>query len=233
MPRKRRFFLSDVPVHIIIRGNSRKVVFAEKEDYSNYLEWLREAIEKYDCRIHAYVLMTNHVHLLASASDPQNLSKITQHVGRKYVPYFNKKYGSSGALWEGRFKASSVEGERYLLTCYRYIELNPVRASMVESPGQYRWSSYAANALGANDLIVTPHPVYLGLGNDRKERAVCYRESFREVIDSELINEIRVSTQSGTPLGNERFKSEIEALLNVKVGQARRGRPGKMKTGFT
>ena len=229
MPRKPRFFLPNVPVHIIVRGNSRKVVFAEAEDYGVYLECLKEAAETYECQIHAYVLMTNHVHLLVSAINPQNLSKLPQHIGRKYVPFFNHKYGCSGTLWEGRFKASSIDSERYLLTCYRYIELNPVRAYMVEKPDEYRWSSYSANAYGENNPILTPHTLYLALSKNSKERVRYYRESFREVLNGKLINEIRASVQTGTPLGNERFKSEVEKLLGVKVGQARRGRPDKME----
>jgi len=229
MPRKPRFFLPDVPVHIIIRGNSRKVIFAEANDYREYLECLIDSVERYECQIHAYVLMTNHVHLLVSASKPDNLSKLPQHVGRKYVPYFNKKYGCSGTLWEGRFKASSIDSEEYLLACYRYIELNPVRASMVEMPGEYRWSSYAANAFGEKDPLLTPHPLYLGLSRDSNDRVRIYRESFKEIIDGMIVDEIRRSVQTGTPLGNEKFKSEIEKLLAVKVGQARRGCPEKIK----
>ena len=229
MPRKPRFFLSGVAVHMVIRGNSRKAIFAEADDYHAYLGWLKEAADAHNCQIHAYVLMSNHIHLLVSASNPNNLSKLPQHVGRRYVPFFNHKYGRSGTLWEGRFKASSIDSERYLLTCYRYIELNPVRANMVERPGDYRWSSYGANAAAASNPVVAPHPLYLALGNDNKQRARRYRESFREELDGELINEIRASVQTGTPLGNERFKSEVEQLLGMKVGQARRGRLSKRK----
>lgn len=228
MPRKPRFFVPDVPVHIIVRGNSRKVIFAEDDDYHKYLECLIEAVEKYQCRIHAYVLMTNHVHLLVSAGESENLSKLPQHVGRKYVPYFNRKYGCSGTLWEGRFKASCVDSEGYLLSCYRYIELNPVRAKMVGLPEEYKWSSYAANALGEDDPLVTPHPLLLALSEDRRERLRIYRNGFKDVLDGSIVNEIRTSVQTGTPLGNENFKAEIEKLLDVKVGQARRGRPGRI-----
>ncbi len=224
-----RFFLPNVPVHIVIRGNGRKVTFAEADDYHAYLGWLREGTEKHDCQIHAYVLMSNHVHLLVSANNPQNLSKLLQAVGRKYVPFFNHKYRSSGTLWEGRFKASSIDSEQYLLTCYRYIELNPVRANMVEKPEEYRWSSYRANADGESNPILTPHPLYLALGGDSQQRAKYYRESFKEVIDEKLIDEIRASVQTGTPMGSERFKNEIEKLLGVKVGQSRRGRPSRVE----
>lgn len=212
---------------MVIRGNSRKVVFAETDDYHAYLGWLKEGADTHACQIHAYVLMSNHVHLLISASNPNNLSKLPQHIGRKYVPYFNHKYDRSGTLWEGRFKASSIDSERYLLSCYRYIELNPVRAGMVEKPDEYRWSSYRANAYGATNPILTPHPLYLSLGKDKRQRNRRYREGFKEALEEKQIKDIRASVQTGTPLGNDRFKAEVERLLDVKVGQARRGRPSK------
>lgn len=214
---------------MVVRGNSRQVVFAEADDYHAYLGWLKEGADTHACQIHAYVLMSNHVHLLLSASDPSNLSKLPQHVGRKYVPYYNHKYDRSGTLWEGRFKASSIDSERYLLTCYRYIELNPVRAKMVEKPDEYRWSSYRANAYGVGvaNPILTPHPLYVSLGKDKPQRARRYREGFKAVLDDQQINDIRASVQTGTPLGNDRFKAEIERLLGVKVGEARRGRPNR------
>jgi len=227
MPRKPRFFLPKIPVHIIIRGHSRKVIFAETADYQAYLGWLKESAETYNCQIHAYVLMSNHVHLLVSASDPKNLSKLPQSVGRRYVPFFNHKYGCSGTLWEGRFKANSIDSECYLLRCYRYIELNPVRAKMVEKPDEYLWSSYGANAYGANNSIVTPHPLYLALGKDSKQRTKNYQEGFKEILEEKLIGKIRASVQTGTPLGSDKFKMEVENLLGVKVGQSRRGRPSK------
>ena len=229
MPRKPRFFLADVPVHMIIRGNNRQAVFAEAEDYQTYMNWLGEGAETHACAVHAYVLMSNHVHLLVSAGDPGNLSRLPQFVGRRYVPYFNHKYGHSGTLWEGRFKACSIESERYLLVCYRYIELNPVRAGMVEKPDEYRWSSYRANAYGASNPLLTPHTLYLSLGKDRKQCAKRYRQSFKDVLNDQLINDIRATVQTGTPLGNDRFKAKVEQLLGVKVGQPRRGRPKKRR----
>lgn len=230
MPRKPRYFLPNVPVHIVMRGNNRKVIFAEQADYQAFLSWFKEAAAKHSCQVHAYVLMSNHVHLLISSDNPKSLSKLPQDIGRRYVPYFNHKYDSSGTLWEGRFKASSIDSECYLFRCYRYIELNPVRANMVESPDDYPWSSYGCNALGSNDGLITPHPHYLKLGEDRHQCANNYRGLFKEHLDDALVNEIRASLQTGTPLGSERFKSEVESLLGVKVGQSRRGRPTKKKS---
>ncbi len=225
MPRKPRFFLPDIPVHVVIRGNSRRVVFVEDADRTAYLAWLKEAIEKYKVNLHAYVLMDNHVHLLLSADEPNYISRVMQHIGRKYVPYFNHKYEKSGTLWEGRFKGSMIETEQYLLCCYRYIELNPVRANKVKRPGEWRWSSYACNAYGEENKLIKPHSVYLAIHKDKDKRVNYYREGFRHILQPSLINDLRSAVQTGTPLGNDRFKQEVEQLLGVKVGYAKRGRP--------
>ena len=225
MPRKPRFYLPGVPAHIVQRGHSREPVFFENEDYRAYLGWLAEAAHRYECQIHAYVLMTNHIHLLATPTHKQGISRMMQYIGRHYVPYINHAYGTSGSIWEGRYKASLIDDERYLLTCMRYIELNPVRAEMTKAPGQYRWSSYRANALGGEDTLLTPHPLYRALGKTRVACALAYKELFRAHIEKEDLDSIRASWQTGTPLGNDRFKQKIERKLDLKVGQARRGRP--------
>jgi len=225
MPRKPRFFLPNIPVHVIIRGNARQVVFAEDSDRQVYLAWLKEASEAEKVNVHAYVLMDNHVHLLLSASEPSHISRVMQHIGRKYVPYFNRKYGKSGTLWEGRFKGCMVESEQYLLCCYRYIELNPVRANMVKKPEEWRWSSYGANAYGESNELIKPHEVYLAIDKDKKKRVDYYRASFKQVLEPSLINDLRSAVQTGTPLGNASFKAEVEDLLGMKVGYAIRGRP--------
>ena len=151
-------------MHIVHRGHSRNPVFFEEADYLAYLDWLREGVKRYQCDVHAYVLMTNHIHVLTTPADTQGVTRMMQYVGRYYVPYINHSYGTSGSLWEGRYKASLVQEEGYLLTCMRYIELNPVRASMVRSPSGYRWSSYRFNGQGKPDELITPHPLYLSLG---------------------------------------------------------------------
>jgi putative transposase len=140
MPRKQRFIIPGVPVHIVQRGRSREPVFYDEADYRVYLGRLKEAAEKYQCQIHAYVLMTNHIHLLATPSDLQGITRMMQYIGRHYVPYINHTYGGNGSIWEGRYKANLVQDDRYLLTSMRYIELNPVRADMVTGPEQYQWS---------------------------------------------------------------------------------------------
>ncbi len=150
-----------------------------------------------------------------------------QHVGRRYVPHVNHAHRRTGTLWEGRFKASVIDGPRHLLTCHRYIELNPVRAGMVASPERHRWSSHRRNALGEADPTVRPHPLYLDLGRSDAEREAAYRELFSVGLDPDQADEVRASLQTGTPLGAERFRAEIERALKVKAGHSRRGRPRK------
>lgn len=145
MPRKSRFVIPGVPLHVVQRGNSREPVFFADADYHAYRRWLKDAADRYRCKIHAYVLMTNHVHILVTPSDTLGVTRMMQYVGRYYVPYINYTYGTSGSIWEGRYKASLIHAEDYLLTCMRYIELNRVRADMVKNPAVYRWSSFRAN----------------------------------------------------------------------------------------
>lgn len=150
--------------HVIIRGNNLQVIFVAEDDYLFYLELLSEAVSKYRCSIHAWVLMTNHVHLLMIPTEEGAIGKVIQSVGRRYVQYFNYCYKRTATLWEGRYKSTIVDTERYALTCYRYIEMNPIRAGMHAYPEDYRWSSYQYNALGLDDNLVTPHPAYLCIG---------------------------------------------------------------------
>jgi REP-associated tyrosine transposase len=229
VPRKPRFHLPGVPVHIVQRGHSREPVFFEDGDYVAYLSWLGEGAERYRCAIHAYVLMTNHVHILATPRGDEGITRLMQYTGRHYVPYINHTYGTSGSLWEGRYKASLIEDEHYLLTCMRYIELNPVRAAMVKSPAYYRWSSYRCNAQGKTDPLITPHALYRALGRTEAARTAAYRELFTTHLDAEALTDIRDAWQSGTPLGHERFKASVERKLRCKLGYARRGRPTKVQ----
>jgi len=154
MPRKPRFFVPEIPNHIIQRGNNKEAVFYEDEDYSAYKNILYESADKYGTKIHAYVLMTNPIHLLVTAGTADAISLMMQNIGRYYVLYINHKYKRTGTMWEGRFKSSLVDSDVYVLACMRYIEMNPVRANMVDSPHEYKWSSYRANALGDHDRLV-------------------------------------------------------------------------------
>lgn len=225
MPRKPRFYLPGVPAHVVQRGNARQAVFFADGDYSAYLEWLHEGAHKHGCSIHAYVLMTNHVHLLLTPESSESISRTIQFLGRKYVTYVNHTYGRSGTLWEGRHKGSLIDSSAYALACCRYIEMNPVRAGMVEKPGDYQWSSYHRNAFGQGVDWLTELPEYNQLGATETERKFRYRELFRGNLPHEHIHQIRCCVQTGTPLGNDRFRAEVETVLGRKVGYSQRGRP--------
>ncbi|WP_250655566.1 transposase [Alkalimarinus coralli] len=227
MPRKPRMYMAGVPCHVIQRGNNREASFFTDDDYSFYLECLKDACTRYRVNCHAYVLMTNHTHLLLSPESEEGISKVMQSLGRRYVQYVNRQYKRCGTLWESRHKASLVDAENYLLSCYRYIELNPVMANMVGHPGDYRWSSYRANAQGENNSLVTGHAIYSGLGSDKEGRLHNYRELFNTVLSKELVHDIRKAANFSMPLGNNRFKDQIEKTLGRSIGYADRGRPRK------
>lgn len=175
--------------------------------------------------IHAYVLMTNHVHLLATPEFEESLSKTMQSVGRRYVQYFNHTYQRTGTLWEGRYKSTLIQSERYLLTCMRYIELNPVRAAMVEHPADYPWSSYRANAQGEENVLLTPHLLYRRLGPTTEARHKAYRQLFRAQIAKEELEAIRNATNKAWVLGEGRFRDKVEALSQRRAGPLPKGRP--------
>jgi putative transposase len=225
MPRRPRLALPGIPWHIIQRGNNRSVCFYAEEDYRKYLDTLREQATKYGCAVHAYVLMTNHVHLLLTPEKPDSAAQLMKHLGQRYVQYVNRVYRRSGTLWEGRFRSCLAQSEDYVLACYRYIELNPVRANMVVHPREYPWSSYRANGEGVADSLLTPHDEYLRLGRSNEERHHHYRELFKAHMDPERINEIRNATNGNYALGNERFRTEIEHALKRRATPGRSGRP--------
>jgi len=220
-----RFMIPGVPVHIVQRGHCREPVFFDEADYQAYLHWLSEAAAEHGCAIHAYVLMTNHIHILATPTDKQGVGRMMQSVGRHYVPYINHTYGTSGSIWEGRYKANLVQEDDYLLQCMRYIELNPVRVNMVRSPSQYRWSSYRCNGQGKGDPLVEAHPVYLSLGRTAQVRIDAYKALFKSHVDKQSLDDIRAAWQTGTPLGSDCFREAIEKKLGARIGQTRRGRP--------
>lgn len=229
MPRKPRFYLPNIPVHIVHRGHSREPVFFEAQDYATYAYWVAESAKRYKIAVHAFVLMTNHIHLLITPPDGESVSRFMQFIGRRYVPYINHKYGKSGSIWEGRYKASLVQAEAYFLTVMRYIELNPVRAGMVESPSHYRWSSFCHNA-GIREIgFIRFHEAYLALGKQGEDRYRAYKALFSRHIDDTAMKKISDAWQTGTPLGSEYFIEKVELQLSKKVGQARRGRPVRIK----
>jgi putative transposase len=225
MPRKPRMYLAGVPCHVVQRGNNRDACFFTDDDYRFYLEALGDACRRYQADLHAYVLMTNHVHLLMTPQAADAVSRVMQSLGRRYVQYVNRTYRRCGTLWESRHKASLVDAEHYLLACYRYIELNPVAAGMVSHPGNYRWSSFACNAWGNTDDLVSPHAVYIRLGEDAASRQSQYRALFASQLAMEQIHAIRTALDFSMPLDNDRFRKEIACALGRSIGQSRRGRP--------
>lgn len=225
MPRGPRPVAPLIPHHVIHRGNNRQIIFAEPDDYIYYLACLRSAKALYSCRIYAYVLMTNHVHLLVEPSGPTDLGRFMKRVAGRYTRYMNRKYGRTGTLWEGRFKSALVEGERYLLAVSRYIELNPVRAKLVSDPGEYRWSSYTAHASGDTDGTVDFDPWYQSLGTTAEERGKRYAAWVMESIPAGEWEAIRKSIQREGFVGDPRFKEQIEILLGRAVEMRAPGRP--------
>lgn len=225
MGRKPRFNLTGIPQHVIQRGNNREPCFYGADDYAAYLEFLNLATEKTGCHVHAYVLMTNHVHILVTPMEDYGVSSLMQSLGKRYVQYINKTYKRTGTLWEGRYKASLIDSERYLFTCMRYIELNPVRAGMVELPSEYAWSSYGFNGAGIENKCISPHPLYLKFGSTDEERCYAYRELFRHKVDDRLIHEIREAVNLELVFGREDFKDKIENMIERKVRKGKPGRP--------
>ena len=225
MARQPRIDLAGIPQHVIQRGNNREICFFEDDDRHHYLEWLRKAAEHYGGFVHAYVLMPNHVHLLATGTEAGVIGRIMQSLGRRYVRHVNSSYRRTGTLWEGRYKACLVDSDRYLLTCYRYIELNPVRAGIVSAPGDYRWSSYNRNALGMADDVITPHATYELMGQSDAERFLAYQALFRNAMDRDELETIRRHVNQGKVLGSETFRNQVEAVVRRRVRLAGPGRP--------
>lgn len=225
MARKARFSPASIPQHVIQRGNNRQACFGSDEDFKAYLYWLKEYSDKHGVAVHAWVLMTNHVHLLCTPLNENGISKMMQSLGRSYVRYFNHTYQRTGTLWEGRFKSCLVNAEEYLFHLYRYIELNPVRANMVEDPAEYVWSSYQCNALGKESDLLNKHELYLALGNDSEEQIRNYRSFFQSHVDDRLLDDIRKVTNKGLVLGNDRFVDELERLSGQRLREGKKGRP--------
>ena len=225
MPRRARLALGGVPWHIIQRGNNRSLCFYSEQDYLRYLDYLIELSHEHKCFIHAYVLMSNHVHLLLTPMDAEGPGLLMKNLGQRYVQYINRNYERTGTLWEGRYKSSLVDTDQYVLACYRYIEMNPVRAGMVQHPADYRWSSYRANAQSIGDPVIVPHDVFLELGASCNQRKSAYRSLFESEINTELIDEIRAAANSNYALGNNQFRAEVERRLNKRASPGKPGRP--------
>lgn len=201
MPRRARVTIPGVAYHVVQRGNNRLPCFFSEPDYRFYLECLRAGAQRYRCAIHAYVLMTNHVHLLLSVDEPAGLSQLMRYVGSRYVQRINRVHERCGTLWESRFRSSIVQTEKHLMACYRYIELNPVRAGIVEHPADYPWSSCIGHVTGARKDLLKDHVVFLELGMSDTDRAAAYGDLLNEPLAHDLIERIRSSVYGGLALG--------------------------------
>jgi putative transposase len=227
MPRRARLAVAGIPWHIIQRGNNRQACFYTAADYQRYLQDLGQQAGKFGCRIHAYCLMTNPVHLLVTPERADSAGLMMKHLGQRYVQYINRSYRRSGTLWEGRFRSCLAQKETYVLARYRYIELNPVRAGRLEHPAEYAWSSYRANGQGMKNALLDPHPLYRAPGQTSEARCRHYRDLFRARLEPELIDEVRQPTNGNYVLGDSRFSTEIEAMLRRRVTPGKAGRPAK------
>ena len=226
MPRRTRMYLPDLPYHVVQRGNNREPCFIEPEDYQFYLDLWKQLSKRYGVSVHGFCLMTNHIHFLVTPAGQTSISNAMKVIGSRYAQYINRKYKRTGTSWEGRHRSSLVQSDRYLLTCMRYIELNPVRAGMVKRPEEYQWSSYGVNAWGDQSWL-TPHAEYLGLGGNASARNHAYRELFRLHFDETDLHLIRKAAHYCQPIGEDRFRSIIEEKYGIKLGQMQRGRPKK------
>jgi putative transposase len=225
MARLPRYSIINQPQHILQQGRDGQQIFFEDQDYQYFHDCLDAAAYNYQLEVHAYVLMPDHVHILATPGNTDSISRTTQSIGRNYVQYFNECYSGSGTLWEGRYRATVVESRQYLLACSRYIELNPVRNGLVSKPTDYRWSSYAHNALGKVDEMITAHKQYQQLGDDDKSRVKAYRAMFKQNLSAEMVQEITDATLKGWVLGDSKFARKIEKLSGRRATQLPKGRP--------
>lgn len=217
--------LPDVTAHLVQRGNNREPCFYTEQDRSHYLFHLGRLAGPSGCSIHAYCLMTNHVHLLVTPVASDSCAKLMKQLGQLHTQYVNRTYQRTGTLWENRFKSCLVQTERYVLECHRYIELNPVRARMVEHPGEYPWSSFRANALGQSNSFLSGHPEYLKLGSTDSSRREAYASLFGSFADPPAVDEIRSATTGGFALGDKFFREEVAKRLRRRVQRGAPGRP--------
>jgi putative transposase len=224
MPNCKRFHVASLPLHVVQRGNNKQSCFMTDEDRREYLQRLAAASSRYAVAIHAYVLMTNHVHLLLTPASPEGAGKLMQSVGGGYVRSFNARHARTGTLWDGRYFSSLVGADAYLWNCHRYIELNPVRAGLVQRPGAYRWSSYAKNAFGAIDPVVTPHAAYHSLAESPERACARYREMFDGELPDGTVAEIRERLTQQRAFGDEAFLHSVEPLCARSPRVLRPGR---------
>ena len=226
MPRRKQNYIPGLPYHVVQRGNNRQPCFYQTFDYERYLDLWRKKSAWYGVEVHAYCLMANHVHFIVTGQDADAISNTMKVVGSCYAQDMNRRYKRTGTLWEGRHRSSLIDSQRYLLTCYRYVELNPVRAGLTSKPADYLWSSYHCNA-EAEQSWLTPHEIYLALAPDRIARAVAYRSLFASKLKKTEVENVQRASHYSLPLGDEAFLANIEQHYGVPRGQYSRGRPSK------
>ena len=225
MARLPRLTIPGYPHHIIQRGNNRQAIFASPDDYRELLALLEEHARSYQVAVHGYVLMSNHLHLLATPETAEGIPLMMQSVGRRYVRYFNRRQARTGTLWEGRYRSTVIQAERYLLACMAYIDLNPVRARMADSPAEYPWSSHAHYIGRRQDRLITPHPIYWELGNTPFAREAAYAELVGSGLSAADEQALTNSALSGWVLGDRDYVAEMQRRTQRRVSKGRAGRP--------
>ena len=225
MARLPRLTLAGYPHHVIQRGNNRQPIFATTADYLHLLALLDENTKKFNVDVHAYVLMTNHFHLLVTPETDKGLPLLMQAVGRSYVRYFNDRQSRSGTLWEGRYRSTLIETDRYLLACMAYIDLNPVRAGLVAEAHEYAWSSHSFYVGERSDKLITPHGLFWNLANTPFGREVAYAELVRSGVTAEQQSALTKSALAGWALGNSDFVVDLQKQTERRVSKVKVGRP--------
>jgi putative transposase len=229
MARLPRLVLANHPHHVLQTGNNGQLIFRESDDYQRFLVWLKESAREFKVAVHAYVLMPDHMHLLASPATADGLAHMMQRVGRFYVPWYNAKYQRSGSLFQGRFKTSLIDAERYFMLCSRYIETNPVRSQLVSKAHDYPWSSYPHHAGVRPDPVITDHALYWALGNTPFQREAAYIALSEPSLSAAEMALVDAAVLKGWPLGSDPFKAELQKRAKRQVLPAKRGRPFKVK----
>jgi putative transposase len=225
MARLPRLTVPGYPHHIIQRGNNRQPIFGGTADYELLLGLIDEHARKQHVALHAYVLMSNHFHLLATPETAEGIPQMMQAVGRRYVRNYNLRYARTGTLWEGRYRSTLIQAERYLLACMVYLDLNPVRAGMVADPGDYPWSSYQHYIGRRHDKLVTPHPLYWELGNTPFSRDQAYLELVRAGISRQQEQALTDSALRGWALGEPDYVADLQRRTERRLARAQAGRP--------
>ncbi len=229
MARLPRLTVPGYPHHIIQRGNNRQAIFAAPEDYRTLLALVEEHARAAQVAVHAYVLMSNHFHLVATPETAEGIPRMMQAVGRRYVRYFNQAQSRTGTLWEGRYRSTLIQAERYLLACMVYLDLNPVRAGLVAGPQDYPWSSHSHYVGASVDHLVTPHPLYWSLGNTPFAREMAYAELVRSGLSAEQQSALTSSAMRGWALGDQDYVADLQKRTERRVAKRSAGRPRQTK----